>query len=161
MPDTWLEVAHLILILAGIGVLGLLARILFEVWLVLRQVRSDWMPRIRDLLATTDETMTSVEGVTRVAREQVEGWSPLVTDARHAAEGVRDQATIAVHQLERTARQLEVSVVHPLSRELSVWRHGLAVLTRHLMASPAAVHADKPSPPPSGEGEVGGLNPGA
>ena len=132
VPQTWLELAHLVLTLAGIVVLGLLARVLFELWLTLRQIRADWMPRIRDLLATTDETMASVEGVTRVAREQVEGWNPLVTDARHAAEGVRDQASLAMDHLERSARHVDESVIRPLSREWAIWRHGLAVLGKHL-----------------------------
>ncbi len=154
VSDTWMEVAQLFLTVAGIGVLGLLARILFEVWLVLRQIRSEWMPRIRDLLATTDETMASVEGVTRVAREQVEGWSPLFTDARHAAEGVRDQATLATHQFERTARQIEATVVSPLSREFAVWRHGLSALGRYLLASSDEKSHEKRSPSPDGGGDT-------
>jgi hypothetical protein len=151
VPETWLDLAHLVLTLAGIGVLALLGRVLFELWLTLRQVRAEWMPRIRELLATTDETMASVEGMTRVAREQVEEWSPLVTDARHVAEGMRDQATHVVQQVESSARHLEASLVRPLSREWRIWGHGLSVFGQHMLRT---ARTGRTPPPPGGEGDA-------
>jgi translation initiation factor 2B subunit (eIF-2B alpha/beta/delta family) len=109
------------------------------------------MPRIRELLATTDETMASVEGMTRVAREQVEEWSPLVTDARHVAEGMRDQATHVVQQVESSARHLEASLVRPLSREWRIWGHGLSVFGQHMLRT---ARTGRTPPPPGGEGDA-------
>ena len=152
MSQTWLQIALVSLTVTGVLAVAMLTRVLFETWLLLRQMRSEWMPRIRDLLATTDETMGSVEGVTRMAREQAEGWSPLVTEARHTVEDVRDQVAEAAHRVEQTARAVESRLFRPLSRELTIWGHGLVFLGKQLAGGGAQGLRDEKPPSQQDEG---------